>query len=68
MIYRTKENDVLDDVVFRYYGDTDNGIVELVLVSNEGLADLGPVLPAGVEITLPDRPVTAKKTLQRLWD
>jgi phage tail protein X len=68
MIYRTKQGDVLDDVVFRYYGDTDNGIVELVLSSNEGLADLGPVLPSGVEITLPDRPVKAKKTLQKLWD
>ena len=68
MIYLTKQNDVLDDVVYRYYGDTENGIVELVLGANEGLADLGPVLPAGVEITLPDRPVQSKKTLQRLWD
>lgn len=69
MIYRSKQNDVLDDVVFRYYGDTDNGIVETVLESNPGLSDVGPLLPAGIDIELPDRPATAPaKNLTRLWD
>lgn len=68
MTYRTKQNDVLDDVVSRFYGDTANRIVEIVLEANPGLADLGPVLPAGVEIELPARPVTAAKTITRLWD
>lgn len=65
--YQTKDGDVLDDVVSRYYGDTANGIVELVLEANRGLADLGPVLPAGVSITLPDRPAVATESLVRLW-
>lgn len=68
MTYRSKQNDVLDDVVFRFYGDTANRIVEIVLEANPGLADLGPVLPAGVDIELPDRPATAAKTITRLWD
>ena len=68
MTYRSKQNDVLDDVVFRFYGDTANRIVEIVLEANPGLADLGPVLPAGVDIELPDRPATSAKTITRLWD
>lgn len=67
VVYSTKQGDVLDDVVNRYYGDTLNGIVELVLEANTGLADYGPSLPAGVEITLPDRPVPSSDTLKRLW-
>ena len=67
MIYTTRQNDLLDDVVFRFYGDTDNGIVETVLEANRGLADHGPILPAGIDIELPDRPTTAKTPLKRLW-
>ena len=67
MTYTTKQDDVLDDVIHRYYGDTSNGIVELVLESNRGLADFGPILDAGIVIQLPARPAAAKKTLQRLW-
>ncbi len=66
--YRTKDGDVLDDIVHRFYGDTSNGIVELVLEANRGLADHGPVLPAGLLVSLPERPVTATNSLTRLWD
>ena len=68
MIYLTRQNDVLDDVVFRFYGDTDRRIVETVLEANRGLADHGPVLPAGVSIELPEREPAATETLTRLWD
>lgn len=54
--YQTRTGDVLDDVVSRYYGRQDNGLVELVLEANRGLADNGPTLPAGLTITLPDAP------------
>lgn len=65
--YTTRQGDVLDDVVSRFYGDTSNGIVELVLEINRGLADYGPVLPAGVDIILPARPAQTKTPLKRLW-
>lgn len=65
--YTNKQNDVLDDVVARFYGDTRNRIVELVLEANPGLADLGPVLPAGVVVNLPDRPAVTASPLKRLW-
>lgn len=68
MDYLTRQNDILDDVVFRYYGDLDNRAVETVLEANRGLADHGPELPAGLVITLPDRaPVQETKKLQTLW-
>lgn len=68
MDYITRQNDILDDVVFRYYGDLDNRAVETVLEANRGLADYGPALPAGLLITLPDRaPVQETKKLQTLW-
>jgi phage tail protein X len=71
MDYITRQNDVLDDVVFRYYGDTDREIVETVLEANRsiGLADYGPVLPEGITIMLPERePEPPIQTLTRLWD
>lgn len=68
MEYLTRQNDILDDVVSRYYGDLDNRSVETVLEANRGLADHGPVLPAGLTITLPDRaPVQETKQLKTLW-
>jgi phage tail protein X len=54
--YETRENDVLDEVVWRYYGSQDNKLVEVVLEANRGLADNGPQLPSGLFITLPDAP------------
>jgi len=56
--YQTRTGDVLDDIVNRYYGRNDNGTVELVLEANRGLADNGPVLPAGLTINLPDAPTS----------
>lgn len=56
--YTTRENDVLDEVVWRYYGRQDNGLVEAVLEANRGLTDSGPLLPAGLTITLPDAPTS----------
>lgn len=69
MTYTTKQNDVLDDVVFRVYGST-AGIVEQVLESNRAL-DLGRYarLPAGLVLTLPDVvPTTTAPQPKRLWE
>jgi phage tail protein X len=71
MDYLTRQYDILDDVAFRYYGDTDRRIVERVLEANRaiGLADYGPVMPPGLTIFLPDRdPEPPTETLTRLWD
>ena len=66
--YRTKEGDVIDAVCRRFYG-REAGAVEAVLEANPGLAELGPVLPAGTVIQLPDlpRPLETIETV-KLWD
>jgi phage tail protein X len=66
-VYRTQDNDMLDDVCYRHYGRS-TGVVELVLQANPHLADLGSVLPIGVLITLPVIQPQAKAAPVRLWD
>lgn len=51
--YRTKDNDTVDSICHAYYSRT-SGVVEQVLEANVGLADYGPLLPAGLTLTLPD--------------
>lgn len=64
------QSDTLDLICSRYFGRT-AGITEQVLAANQGIADLGCILPQGYWVTLPDvdrsPAVPAKKTLQ-LWD
>ena len=54
--YTTRENDVLDEIVWRFYGAQDNRLSESVLEANRGLAEYGPELPTGLLITMPDEP------------
>lgn len=68
--YTTKDGDVIDEIVFRYFGAT-AGIVEQVLELNRpiSLADHGPVLPSGLVIMFPQieaKPEQPKLT--RLWE
>lgn len=67
LTYRTHDGDTVDWIVWRRYGHISNGLVERVLRENPGLADAGPVLPAGIPLTLPedDRPATRRRV--RLW-
>lgn len=51
--YRTREGDTVDFICWHIYGAT-SGVVEQVLDANPGLAALGPVLPVGTLVTLPE--------------
>lgn len=65
---RTTQGDTVDALCWRHFGRT-AGLVELVYELNPGLADRGPVLPSGLEVTMPEQP--AKKPnapLLQLWD
>lgn len=64
--YRTKEGDVLDRVCWKHYG-AQAGAVEAVLEANTNLAEHGEVLPAGLEIVLPDLVLPETEKLIRLW-
>lgn len=69
--YQTKAGDVLDEIVARVYGRT-SGIVEEVLEVNRSLAlsSLGPILPGGLTLSLPEIPEPEQETrkLVRLWE
>ena len=64
----TLEGDTVDLVLWRHRGGTAR-VTEQVLELNPGLADHGPLLPAGVAIALPPvaLPVTQRETV-KLWD
>lgn len=66
--YKSRENETVDLIAWRYYGSTEDRIVERLLLHNPGLAGYGPVLPAGVRIKLPELPVPATKEGLSLWD
>ncbi|WP_442489393.1 tail protein X [Halomonas litopenaei] len=50
---RARQRDTVDAICYRAYGRT-QGVTEQVLKANPGLADLGPILPHGTLVTLPD--------------
>lgn len=66
--YITKDGDTADYIAWKYYGNQDAGTVETMLYANKGLAERGPVLPAGLVINLPE--ITTPATTQgiKLWD
>jgi len=64
--YRTVEGDTVDAIAWKHYGRESAALA--ILEANPRLADHGPVLPAGVEIDLPEFVMTARTTTIRLWD
>lgn len=64
---RAQQGDTVDLICYRHYGRT-AGVTEFVLASNPGLADLGPVLPHGTPVELPDLPPPAQEKIVQLWD
>jgi len=67
-IYRTSEGDTADQIAWRHYGTTGARVVEQLLDANPGLADYGPILPAGVLVTLPAIQTAAEVEGVKLWD
>ncbi|ATO33438.1 hypothetical protein DZA65_02453 [Dickeya dianthicola] len=61
------QDDPLDALCYRYYGRT-QGVVETVMLSNPGLADLGPILPHGTAVTLPDMTASGSQESVNIWE
>lgn len=66
-LYITRQFDEVDAICWRYYGRTQQ-TVEAVLLANPGLADMMPILPEGVTISLPDLPEPSTSETVRIWD
>jgi phage tail protein X len=64
-----RAGETVDEVCWRELGRT-AGVTEQVLALNPGLAALGPTLPAGTPITLPEPPALAPQIREtvNLWD
>lgn len=67
MQIRSIQGDTVDRICQRVYGRT-AGVTEQVLITNPGLADLGPVLPMGTLITMPEQAPQAESPMLQLWD
>lgn len=64
----TRDGDVLDDLVWQHYGDGGRSdLLAAVLEANPQLAQLPPVLVAGLVIELPDLPLPVEEPVIRLW-
>ena len=66
IVIRTMGGEMLDALAHKHYNGREGATAE-VLNANPGLAKLGPVLPAGIDIVLPDLPEVKPQEI-RLWD
>lgn len=63
-----QQHDTIDAICYRVFGRT-AGITEQVLALNPGIADLGPTLPHGTAVLLPDiAPQPQRTPTVQLWD
>lgn len=63
--HRTKQPEMLDAICARVYDNRPDAL-QLVLDANPGLARLGPIIPKGTLIHLPELP-QVKKSVITLW-
>ncbi|MBF4990696.1 tail protein X [Methylophilus sp. QUAN] len=66
MQVRSQQGDSVDLICWRHLKTT--AIVEQVLVSNPHIAFLGPELPMGTIVELPETVVETQTSLTQLWD
>lgn len=64
---RSFDQDTVDLAAWRERG-SEPGLVERILDTNPGLADLGPVLPLGTVIAVPEPQVQMPRSPVKLWD
>ena len=63
-----QQGDTVDVLCHRHLGRT-AGVTEAVMESNPGISALGPVLPMGTAVELPDQlPAETNTNLIQLWD
>lgn len=69
MIGVTRDGETVDALCWRILGQSAN-VTEQTYAANPGMADIGPRLPGGTRVTLPDVTAitaTVRQTV-KLWD
>lgn len=66
--YLTKDGDMLDEIAYLYYGNTNNKVVERILEVNFGISQYEALLPASVLIELPEVQQSTGTRKVKLWD
>lgn len=67
-LYRAKDGDMVDEICWRFYEKGQQPLaVERVYEANPGLGRLGPVLPAGTLVNLPELPRPEATPIIRIW-
>lgn len=64
---RTVQGDTADLICHRELGRT-GGVTEQLFELNPRLADLGPILPSGLLVTLPEIPAQQTAKTLNVWD
>lgn len=64
-VVTTLDGDMIDALVQDHYGSAD--MLDRVLAANPHLSGFGPVLPAGLAVTLPARASDPVAAAIRLW-
>lgn len=68
MKYRTTRDIRLDVLVSRLMSKTTGGAVEALLTANPGLAGVGPIVPLGTEVEVPELPAATTDGYTRVWE
>lgn len=66
MRVHAQQGDSIDSLCWRHLGSS--SAVETVLESNRGLAALGPILPIGTPVDLPDQVAARENKIIQLWE
>lgn len=65
---RLPDGERLDRIAKALFGSERDGATETLLDANPGLAGLGPVIPAGTVIAVPDEVTAPADATQRIWE
>lgn len=66
MRVHAQQGDSIDSLCWRHLGSS--AAVETVLETNRGLAALGPILPIGTPVDLPDQVAARENKIIQLWE
>lgn len=64
---RAIQGDTVDRICYRIYGKT-AGVTEAVYEANPGLADIGPIIPTGTLVKLPEVTRQPTQATVQLWN